>query len=350
MIQNTPTARLIACSKHPEHDIILRTFELEYWRPIHGEVMTHRVFSRNAGSSRAKPSGPINAQVASKPWGPSHWGKNGKGMQAHGDHDEPVTVPSILQPTFGPFVSHFYPDADVDDVSPEIFWHFTAWLAGRCAQAFGDAGYHKQVTNRITEPFTSIKVVLTTTDMVNFYGLRDHHLAQPEIQELARAMRAAESVFPPRLLQYGEWHLPYADREEDRKDAEQYLTALHNRAPTRVEVLQLLLKMSAARCARVSYNLFDGSKSDIASDLRLFEDLLVDQPIHASPAEHQATPLPQLSLFAKAGKPATGEDPLGESEKEFRFFGMPDCWSNLHGFLQHRKVLPNENLETRLTL
>lgn len=326
MIQSTPSARLIACSQHPDMPIILRTFELEYWRPIHDEVLTHRVFTRSAGSSRARPSVPINAQVCSKPWGPGHWGKNGKGMQAHGDHDDPVEVPSLLQPMFAAFASRHYPDLVRETfVAPQAFWHFTAWLSGRCAQAFTDAGYHKQLTNRITEPYTSIKVVLTSTDMVNFYGLRDHPLAQPEIQELARAMRAAEKDFPVRALQYGQWHLPYADRPEDWEDARQYLYAGLGREPSEAEVLELLRKMSAARCARVSYNLFDGSKADIASDLRLFNDLLVDQPIHASPSEHQATPMTQDHWEAGHQR------------------------SNLRGFLQHRKMLPYENMEPALS-
>lgn len=325
MIQNTPSARLISCSKHPEQDITVRTFELEYWRPIHGEVMTHRVFTRNAGSSRARPSAPINVQVASKPWGPSHWGKNGKGMQAHGDHDEYIEVPLMMEPLFVAFASRFYPGISLDRVTPEAFWHFTAWLSGRCAQAFTDAGYHKQVTNRITEPYTSIKVVLTTTDLANFYGLRDHRLAQPEIQELARAMKAAEAALPPKILNYGEWHLPYADRPEDWEDARRYLYAQTGLEPSRDAIIELLKKMSAARCARVSYNLFDGTRADIESDLRLFNDLLVDQPIHASPAEHQATPMTQ------------------------DVYRTGYLRSNLRHFIQHRKLLPNENMEPEIS-
>ena len=65
-----------------DQDIRITTFQLRYWRAIHAELMTHRVFSRNAGSSRAKPSQAIITQVRTDPSGPLHWGANESGMQA----------------------------------------------------------------------------------------------------------------------------------------------------------------------------------------------------------------------------------------------------------------------------
>ena len=64
------------------HNKRITTFKLRYWRGIHAEFMTHRVFSRNAGSSRARPSQAIIDQVRNDPWGPLEWGVNKPGMQA----------------------------------------------------------------------------------------------------------------------------------------------------------------------------------------------------------------------------------------------------------------------------
>ena len=78
----------IICDSISPQDIRLTTFQLRYWRPIHSELMTHRVFSRNAGSSRARPSAAIIEQVKKDPWGPLEWGANQSGMQSAGPVDE----------------------------------------------------------------------------------------------------------------------------------------------------------------------------------------------------------------------------------------------------------------------
>ena len=54
---------------------------------------------------------------------------------------------------------------------------------------------------------------------------------------------------------------------------------------------ETLIKISVARCARVSYTSFEtGRRSTLEEDLALYDRLVGAQPLHASPAEHQATP------------------------------------------------------------
>ena len=60
----------------------ITTFQLLYPRFIHAELMTHRVFSRNASSSRAIPVTKMLAMVREDPAMPIHWGRNQPGMQA----------------------------------------------------------------------------------------------------------------------------------------------------------------------------------------------------------------------------------------------------------------------------
>lgn len=277
----------------------ITTFQLRYWRGIHSELMAHRVFSRNAGSSRARPSGKIIEQVINDPWGPIHWGKNEPGMQAN---------------------------AELEGVALDIAknaWRDAAYAAGHRAKTMLVHGVHKQIVNRLLEPFTYIDVVVTATDYANWFALRDHKDAQPEIQELARMMRDAMNVSIPKLLKPGEWHLPYITKEDWEAAYEYALN--HGGLGDEDAALELLKKASAARCARVSYKLFDGSNANFEKDLELFNRLLVSQPLHASPAEHIASP-----------------DVLVDSAWQ-----QPKLHGNLHGWVQYRRTLSGGICDTK---
>lgn len=296
---NQASAIIIADSISPE-GIRLTTFQLQYWRPIHSELMTHRVFSRNAGSSRARPSRVIIEQVRNEPWGPIHWGTNQSGMQAHAEV------------------------ADIEEAEERWFW--AAQQAADAAEGLLNFGLHKQIVNRVLEPYTFIDVVLTATDYANWFALRDHADAQPEIRELAQLMREVYDHSEPVLLVPGQWHLPYIT-DEDYSAAEEWMVLNHNGMVLPNMVIDLLKKASAARCARVSYKLHDGSKTDFEKDLELFERLLVSQPLHASPAEHQATPDEWV------------ENATSNRDSEWLYQHEQ---GNLRGWRQYRKMLPNE--------
>ena len=309
-------ASVIADSVHPETGTRITTFELVYPRFIHSEFMTHRVFNRNASSSRAIPTAKFIEQVRNEPVMPSHWGKNQKGMQAFEELSE-------------------------DQRSDAIFiWEQAASSVATYAEMLRRGQVHKQIVNRILEPFTHIRVVVTSTSWANFYGLRDHKDAQPEIRELAQAMRKAHEESVPSKLIQGHWHLPYITAN-DRFAA--YDFCKHNRItrdePSGAEVYGLLLKVSAARCARASYNNFEGRPSTIEEDLGLFAKLVEDQPIHASPTEHQATPMNIGGKYVNNMNPVTWEQGVTSMDKEGNLYS-----GNLLHFIQFRKLIPGETI------
>src|SRR5690606_13669752 len=119
-------------------------------------------------------------------------------------------------------------------------------------------GTHKQIVNRLMEPFTYIDVLVTATDYANWFALRDHPDAQPEIQELARLMKAAYNESLPNPIHHGEWHLPYITNE-DWDAAYRYCKKgrITRDEPPYKEKLEIFRKISVARCARVSYKAFD---------------------------------------------------------------------------------------------
>lgn len=229
----------------------ITTFQLKYPRWIHAELLTHRVFSRNASSSRAIPVRKMIEQVRNNPAMPIHWGKNQSGMQAKEE---------LWGNELG-MANHW--------------WLIAAQEAAENARMMMHNNAHKQIVNRILEPFQHIHVVLTATDFDNFFELRIHEDAQPEIYALALTMKKVMEECETQVLKVGEWHLPYLfDYEINHSDLS----------------TEDLCKISAARCCRVSYLKHDGTQPSIEEDLKLFDRLVGSAPLHASPLEHQATP------------------------------------------------------------
>lgn len=238
------------CLVHYEN---LWTFELVYPRYIHSEFMTHRVFSRNAGSSRAIPVKRMIEQVRNNPVIPPKVFMNQKGMVGETEADPDTTT------------------------AFHVLWEEAAENACKTAEMMERLGIHKQHVNRILEPFQFIKVIVTATDWYNFFALRLAPDAQPEMRELAGAIYDEMDRYHNKdvgVLELDKEHivvsLPYIT-DEDIKEIGK-------------EEYHLLMKISAARCARVSYNNHDGSKPDIKKDLELYEHLYSSR--HMSPMEH----------------------------------------------------------------
>lgn len=245
----------------------LTTFVLRYPRYIHAELLTHRQFSRNASSSRAIPVNRIIDSVENDLVTPIHWGKNQKGMQAHEELS-----------------------ADVQKKALKV-WKRLAKEAIKGARELAELGVHKQVTNRVLEPFSHISVVLTSTDFANFFHLRYHRDAQPEIKELARLMYKEYTEEEPRPV----ISFDGADTKTDTADPVVTMNAHLPFVKPHERELPFFqaLSISQARCARVSYDNHDGTNTDIEKDRLLAESLAKSG--HFSPFEHQALSMPHAS-------------------------------------------------------
>jgi thymidylate synthase ThyX len=137
-----------------------------------------------------------------------------------------------------------------------------------------DVNLHKQLVNRILEPFAWITVIVTATEWANFFTQRTHPDAQPEIKHLADLMLVEYRASRPRSLATGEWHTPLILPDEEA-----------------TLPLEERLKVSVARAARVSYLSHAGTR-DHAKDIELYERLVGGGANgHWSPFEHVATPL-----------------------------------------------------------
>lgn len=273
------------------------TYELEYPRMIHAEFMTHRVFSRNAASSRAIPVKSVLELVNENPAEPVHWGKNESGMQARTSLEgfELETV--------------------------KFLWKAAAKAAVTYASLMERFKAHKQVVNRILEPFQHIKVVMTTTEDANFFYLRNHSDADPTIKALAEAMLEARDHSIPNILNDGEWHVPYFNEGFWQ--------------PGMDVSLEEAIAVSASCCAQVSYRKLDKT---IEKAQDIYQRLVGMKPVHASPFEHQATPMKVTRLFESAGSIGPDVWEVGVTHLD------RNCclWSgNLRGWIQNRQLIPN---------
>lgn len=296
------SAKIIAHSKSSVNDKEIITWELEYPRFIHSELLTHRLFSRNAASSRAIPVAKMIEMVRDNPAMPIHWGKNQPGMQAK---EELIGG---------------------DLVAAQCDWQAAANAAASVANRMVEVGVHKQITNRILEPFQWMKTVVTATEFDNWFWLRNHPDAQPEIKRLAEVMWEALQSSVPKELEPGMWHMPYY--------GEGYWGCLCN------DSLEDALAISSSCCAQVSYRKLDDSLGK-AKDI--FAKLIESKPCHASPTEHQATPMDYTNKYDctddgvnVARFPWSWEEGITHADRNGKF------WSgNFCGWIQHRQLIPD---------
>jgi hypothetical protein len=300
----TVEAKVVCHSISPEA-IPIATVQIKQPRIIHSEFMTHRALSKNASSSRAIPTERMLKNILEDPARPVRFGANQKGMQDKGgDHREPVM---FCNPFTGALIS----------MPPEDAWDYGLHLMSSISQGFADAGYHKQIANRLVEPWSHISLVVTATEWDNFFMLRDHPDADPTIHAVAAAVKDALRESSPKLIKQGQWHLPYI--HEDEKGGSIALADL--------------IKMSVARCARVSYLNHDGGNPSMEEDINLYTRLMGSQPFHATPSEHQATPDRYAPFVANGYMTKKWENPHEHG--------------NLYGWRQYRKMISGENGGTR---
>jgi thymidylate synthase ThyX len=366
MVKHTINAKIVADSINSQGNRIT-TFVLTYPRIIHAEMMTHRVFSRNAASSRAIPFNKMVKSVEDDPFIPIAWQKDHKGMQGTKYIVDPIEIKNCIKQWL------FARDEAVNH-SENLHGDYYIYDGTDIPLQMGVT---KQLCNRLLEPYQWYTCLVTTTELENFYKLRcpqyynittgtyfksrkdwikfylenggvntnlsiynteywqsiNYSQAEIHIQALAEAMWDVQNESKPSLLEAGEWHIPFGDKifSEDkiedflRTQDVQWVTAEGHDA----ELEKIALKIATARAARLSYMTFDG-EIDYNKDIQLHDMLLNSK--HMSPFEHCARVMTEeeYHLFIR-GK--TKED---ESDNPKSIYGW--C-NNFKGFIQYRYLL-----------
>ena len=304
-------AKIIADSKSVRGERIT-TFLLTFPRIILAEFNTHRVFSRNSASSRAIPFKKMGESVENNPFIPIAWQKDHKGMQG----------------------------TEYLATEGEIAYAKALWLGAaedavqnaKCLHSESAKVITKQICNRLLEPFMWHTVICTATDYSNFFKLRcpeyqfddrtfkskkDIHYycndnreldwllinksqAEIHIQALAEAMWDAMNESTPKVLNTGEWHIPFGDNidlqdwyNDNKRPTAAFWNELEDYEKNAWEI-----KVATARCARVSYTVVgSSSNSEYKADIDLYNRLL--ESGHMSPFEHCAQVMEPERVFDK---------------------------------------------------
>ena len=322
----THSAKILADSISKNNNR-LTTLEITYPRIVHGEMLRHRMHSRCVASSRAIPVNTFIEQVSNNPYMPIHWGKNQKGMQADVELSQ-----------------------DEQSQSKKI-WIDASHSVIDFAQKLSNIGVHKQITNRLLETFQWTTEIISGTDWENFFNLRIHTAAHPEINKIAQLIKDAMDHSIPVALSDGQWHLPLVSNEDWN---------IINQYENPVEIAK---QISAGRCARTSYLTHDG-KRDIKADIELAERLV--KSFHFSPTEHLARPMttpefhsywrwealfddgevacfPYDSAYTVTGDiaPPFRVNDIVDNKKVLHVHGSAYC-GNFNGWVQYRKTIPFE--------
>lgn len=281
------------------HGVRLTTVVVTGPRIVLAEFNTHRALSRNSNSSRAIPVSERIAAVESAPFVPAAFGRNRRGMQAGQELDEAS--------------SRLAREA----------WSDAAYSAVAAARRLADLEVHKQFANRVLEPYSWHTIVSSATDWANFFALRCHEAAQPEIRVMAEMMRDALSESTPTPTPVGGWHLPLLTDEE--------------RASVSPETIERLKLVSVGRCTRVSYDRHERREPD--RDVEIAQKLLAARPIHASPLEHVATP-----DHDRDRKVALRDEVVARWGRHERWMDNVLYVGNFEAWVQMRHMTPGESV------
>jgi hypothetical protein len=306
------TATIIADSIS-KAGIRFTTYEIQYPRIILAELNTHRMNPKNSASSRAIPAAKMFEQLTGRP---VRFGGNQAGMQDNGEHN-----------------------ALVNGYTAAEWWRLGMLSMKNFAQAFSEAGFHKQIFNRLTEPFQMMKTVISGTEWNNFFYLRWDEAADPTICELASVMKEAREASTPQVLEAGQWHLPYVFAEIDSLNGKQSYFLDDNCDSDSIS-LDDAIKVSCARTAAVS---FRNTDYGLVKCIEVYERLVNSGKLHGSALEHAATPMKPEAGNKRfpvnvPENPTTWEDGISHMDRNYQLWSGP-----LRGFIQHRKTVPNEN-------
>lgn len=308
----------VICDSIGEHSPRLLTIRATNPKFIHQETLRHRTiyiedmlrgdydFSFSVSSARAIPFPRLLKEVLDPAdrAKPVKWGAEQKGMLP-GDE---ITNPK----------------------EAERIWDRAAEDAAYWAQEMAELGVHKSIVNRIIEPYIHVRCLMTATEpgWMNFFGLRLDGAADPTLRATAEECWKCWNESQPQKLQPGIWHLPFIDDETHDFIHADYN---HDTDSNPKEQLAIAIKISVARCARLSYESFEtGKRSTIEEDLKLYDRLINSKPIHASPAEHQATPDIVIN------------DGVSHPRVRVRWQHADQAGNLGPGWIQYRKMLPGE--------
>jgi hypothetical protein len=333
---NMFTANIVADSLNPFGDR-LTSFEITFPRIVLAEFNTHRAFSRNSASSRAIPFPKMLKSVIENPFVPIAWQSDHSGMQGSEyfsptdrfffkDVSHHILTRFKLKQTdeeFKPIRKvleriFFRREFQGTKTLPE-WWLVIRDLVVECATLLYCFRLTKQICNRLLEPFMWHTVLVTASDFENFFALRAHPGAEIHMQKIAAVMLETYNMSEPEELGAGQWHIPYRNKAIAVVPAMDSVIGYDIPGVRLSAEMKAVLKVATMMAARTSYTVPHTELSEwtVKKYCQKHDDMMDNG--HWSPFEHCG---------------------LAMNQDERQEIG----WSgNFFGFIQYRKLFPNEN-------
>lgn len=310
----------------------ITTFVVTFPRIVLAEFNTHRMFSRNSASSRAIPFKTMIEAVEKNPFIPLKWMKDHKGMQGTEYFEDPKHVRLLNE----------------------------LWLNGRDAAVESAKNMHcaiynipvtKQLCNRQLETYMWHTAIVTATEWDNFYALRAEGAAEIHIQHLAELMLQAQNASKPKVLESGEWHIPFGENIQlpSLLPIEAGLTLNEG-----IELAKV--KVATARCAGVSYTVVGEDGKEETYEKLIGRHNRLASMGHWSPFEHPGRNMSrdeyvrhtrtflvnynEFQDYMDKHNPETYHINYLKDKCEVTEYGW--C-GNFRGYIQYRKLFANEN-------
>ena len=247
-------AEMVCDSVNPFTGTRISTAVVRLPRIVLAELNTHAALAKNSASSRAIPAATFRQRVLDDPYVPWRWPVNGKGM-----------VPK----------EYAAPRAWRTKVAV-LVWKGALGVASLAHRLLERLGVHKEITNRLLEPWMWTEVLVTATDWDGFFAQRCHEAAADGVRAAATVLRDLLDAHTPTETSL---HLPYIQQGEQGAPMDLFMA-------------------SARRCRRVSY-LRQGVVVSLEEDAAAGAEGLRETPPHLSPYEHAAWALGTPTRSAK---------------------------------------------------
>lgn len=204
----------------------LTSLVLKFPRTVLAEFNTHRVFSRNSASSRARSVKATIKEVIENPYIPL-WTINKAGMSGHwasprveaeatevylAGRDAAVRTALALLVGSDRIEGFGRDDKEIASRYSEVVdYYYDHMYSGTGAEPDFGLSVHKQVLNRVLEPYMFHEVIVTSSYFDNFLKLRDHNEADPAIWGVSHLLGEAIAHSEPTI---SEIHAPFSSNLE----------------------------------------------------------------------------------------------------------------------------------------
>jgi hypothetical protein len=271
--------RVLAATYNPISNTKMISFLVDFPTVLLAELRTHRIItqgslyehseltdiSMSANSARAIPSKTYLQKILENPFTPIWTGKQA-GMSGSNITEQQKEQATHL------WLEHL--QSDIVDTGTAQY-----------VEDLIELGIHKQNCSRLLSPYAYTTCILSGTEWDNLFFLRLGKDAQPEFKEIAILLK---KLYDSADWKESKYHIPFEDEIKHQywgKIENSFLNVPEPLIKGATKELDVLMKVSASMCAKLSYNTQD---NEDALEKHLDRANMLIESKHQEPFSHQA--------------------------------------------------------------